>query len=94
MSSVTKYVTDVDYKLRTEPVRLTGWYALIVGLLIEVGLLWTLDTPVKAIVAAVLVTASAQVSGIEWARKHAYSPQAVNEVRRPLTTRIEQQEGG
>lgn len=72
--------------MQDEPVRLTGWYALVVGLLIEAGLLWALDTPTKAIIAAALTTVATRVGGIEWARRHAYAPSTVEEIRRAQTT--------
>lgn len=67
--------------MQSEPVRLSGWWALIVGLVVEVGLLWAFETPTRAIVAAVLVTITTRVGGIEWARKHAYAPSTVEQIR-------------
>lgn len=58
----------------TEPVRLYGWVALVVGLALLAALGWALDVGAKAIVAQVVVVALTQVRGLEFARKHAWSP--------------------
>lgn len=57
-----------------EPVRLRGWTALLVGLSLNATILWSLDTPVKAIVGGTAVLALSVIGGLEWARDKAVSP--------------------
>ena len=52
----------------TEPVRLSGWVALIVGLALNAVLGWALDIDVKAIVAMSATLALTSIGGLEWAR--------------------------
>jgi hypothetical protein len=71
----------------TEPVRLTGWTALVVGLALNAIVLWSLDTPVKAIAGGTAVLALSVIGGLEWARTKAWAPQSHREKVQQATER-------
>lgn len=52
----------------TEPVRLTGWTALAVGLALLAIIGWTQGLDVRAIVGQVAVVALTSIGGLEFAR--------------------------
>lgn len=60
----------------TEPVRLGGWTALVVGIGLNALLGWALDLDLRAIVATTTVMALTSIGGLEWARQNAWSPVA------------------
>ena len=51
-----------------EPVRVSGWVALTIGLALQAAILWAVDTPTKAIVGALALQAVLSIGGLEWAR--------------------------
>lgn len=52
----------------TEPVRLYGWAALVVGLALNAVLGWALDLDVRTIVATVTTMALTSIGGLSFAR--------------------------
>jgi hypothetical protein len=54
--------------MTTEPVRLSGWTALTVGIALNAVLGWALNLDVRAIVASATVMALTSIGGLEWAR--------------------------
>ncbi len=58
----------------TEPVRLGGWVALLVGLSLSAVVQWALGADVKVIVGGAATTALSVIGGLEWARGQAWSP--------------------
>ena len=54
-----------------EPVRLNGWAALTVGLILSGVILWSAGTPVPGIAGALAAMAISSIGGLEFARKHA-----------------------
>ena len=52
----------------SEPVRLSGWTALVVGLSLSGLLLWSMGTEVRQIVGALSVMAITSIGGLEFAR--------------------------
>ena len=51
-----------------EPVRLNGWTALLVGLVLSGAFLWSTGADVRQIVGALAVTAITSIGGLEFAR--------------------------
>lgn len=57
-------------KMGTEPVRVAGLTALLVGSALVVALLWATGSDVQQIVAVVALMALTEIGGLEWARRH------------------------
>ena len=64
----------------TEPVRLTGWTALAVGLALLAIIGWTQGLDVRAIVGQVAVVALTSIGGLEFARSKVWSPASLDEI--------------
>ena len=60
--------TTERHPMDTEPVRLTGWTALAVGLALLAIIGWTQGLDVPAIVGQVAVVALTSIGGLEFAR--------------------------
>ena len=54
--------------MNEEPVRLSGWTALLVGLVLSGVLLWSMDAELRQIVGALSVMAITSIGGLEFAR--------------------------
>ena len=61
---------EPEMKLNTqqEPVRLTGWTALIVGLALVGAWLWSTGADLRQIVGVLAITAITSIGGLEFAR--------------------------
>ena len=64
----------------TEPVRLTGWAALAVGLALMAVIGWSQGLPVQAIVGQAAVVALTSIGGLEFARSKVWSPKSLDEI--------------
>ena len=51
-----------------EPVRLSGWTALLAGLVLSAALLWSTGAEARQIVGALSVIAITSIGGLEFAR--------------------------
>lgn len=61
----------------TEPVRLRGWTALVIGLGLNGVLAWGLGLDLRSSVVLITTMALTSIGGLEFARRGAYSPRKV-----------------
>ena len=54
--------------MSNEPVRLSGWTALLAGLVLSAALLWSTGAEARQIVGALSVIAITSIGGLEFAR--------------------------
>lgn len=53
----------------TEPVRLSGYTALAVGLFLQGLILWASDVDIRPLVGVLAATATSSIGGLEFARR-------------------------
>jgi hypothetical protein len=66
--------------MNTEPVRLTGWAALTVGLGLLAIIGWSQGLPATAIVGQIAVVALTSIGGLEFARSKVWSPHSLDQI--------------
>lgn len=64
----------MNTKMKTEPVRVSGWVALIVGLVLTAGFSWATGLDVREIVGQLTIMAITSIGGLEFARQQVWSP--------------------
>ena len=58
----------MDLNMQQEPVRLSGWTALTVGLALVAVFLWSTGADVRQLVGTVAIVALTSIGGLEFAR--------------------------
>lgn len=60
----------VTQAVESEPVRLSGYAALVVGFVLSAGFLWATGADVRQIVGSLAMLGLTSIGGLEWARAH------------------------